>query len=203
MIYLIYDTDIFTMEAKKSIGEKIKQIRVSKKIDIHELSVRCNLEKEYIAQIEENKIMPTLSSLIKIARSLGIYLSTFIDNTSYKGPVLTLAGEKEKEACFKNKNQKKISHMDFFTLACNKQNRHMEPFIIDIHPGDANNHKLSSHEGEEFIFVLDGKIEINYGKELYILNTGDSIYYDSIVSHNLHAYENNTARILAVIYTPT
>lgn len=61
---------------------------------------------------------------------------------------------------------------------------------------------LSTHEGEEFIYVLNGVVEINYGKNTYILEEGDSIYYDSIVAHHVHAAADNKARILGVVYTP-
>ena len=78
----------------------------------------------------------------------------------------------------------------------------MEPFIVEIEPSSLPDYKLSSHEGEEFIFVLDGSVEINYGKEIYLLNQGDSIYLDSIVAHNVHAGGDAPAKILAVIYYP-
>ncbi len=79
----------------------------------------------------------------------------------------------------------------------------MEPFIIDIEANNESNYMLSTHEGEEFIYVLEGEIEINYGKELYHLKKGDSIYLDSIVAHNVHAYKNRSAKMLAVIYIPS
>lgn len=78
----------------------------------------------------------------------------------------------------------------------------MEPFIVDIEPNLESDYKLSSHEGEEFIYVMEGEIEINYGKEVYHLSKGDSIYYDSIVSHNVHGGSSQPARILAIVYTP-
>ena len=77
----------------------------------------------------------------------------------------------------------------------------MEPFLIDIIPSETE-FTLSSHEGEEFIHVLEGVIEINYGKDIYVLESGDSIYYDSIVAHHVHACPNTSAKILAVVYTP-
>ena len=78
----------------------------------------------------------------------------------------------------------------------------MEPFIIDIDANEENQFTLSAHEGEEFIMVLKGVLEINYGKSTYALEEGDTIYYDSIVPHHVHAFEGQEARILAVIYTP-
>ena len=78
----------------------------------------------------------------------------------------------------------------------------MEPFIVEIEPQKESDYKLSTHEGEEFIFVIEGEIEINYGKEIYRLNQGDSIYLDSVVAHNVHAAGTQIAKILAVIYSP-
>jgi quercetin dioxygenase-like cupin family protein len=78
----------------------------------------------------------------------------------------------------------------------------MEPFLIDIASSSGVDFILSTHEGEEFIYVLEGIVEINYGKNTYILEEGDSIYYDSIVAHHVHAGAGSTAKILAVVYTP-
>ena len=77
----------------------------------------------------------------------------------------------------------------------------MEPFLIDIKPSLTLEPILSSHEGEEFIFVLQGSVRINYGKETYLLVQGDSIYYDSIVDHLVSAVDDEPAQILAVVYT--
>ena len=56
---------------------------------------------------------------------------------------------------------------------------------MEIEPSKESDYKLSSHEGEEFIYVLEGSVEINYGKDVYLLNNGDSIYIDSVVLHNV------------------
>ena len=78
----------------------------------------------------------------------------------------------------------------------------MEPFIVEIEPSKESDYKLSTHEGEEFIYVLEGTVEINYGKDVYQINKGDTIYLDSVVAHNVHAAKNQPAKILAVVYTP-
>ena len=78
----------------------------------------------------------------------------------------------------------------------------MDPFIIDIFPSSEEEIKLSTHEGEEFIYVLEGEVEIIYGKDKYELKQGDSIYYESIVAHHVHSHGESKAKILAVVYTP-
>ena len=62
--------------------------------------------------------------------------------------------------------------------------------------------ELSSHEGEEFIYVLEGQIEVIYGKDTFTIEEGDSIFYDSVVPHHLHASGEKASKILAVLYTP-
>ena len=104
---------------------------------------------------------------------------------------------------FSNNDSKARKHMEYHSLSQDKSGRHMEPFLIDVAPSeDGVDFVLSTHEGEEFIYVLEGVLEINYGKNTYILEEGDSIYYDSIVAHHVHAAADNTAKILGVIYTP-
>jgi len=90
----------------------------------------------------------------------------------------------------------------FHALSVNKADRSMDPFIVEVLPDTKEKYELSSHEGEEFIYVLEGAIEVAYGKKLFTVNQGQSIYYDSIVPHHLHAAAGSSAKILAVIYSP-
>lgn len=190
------------MKAEISVGEKIKQIRELKKVSLDELAERSGLEIHVIQKIEQEKNVPSLAPLIKIARALGVRLGTFLDDSDSFGPVVVRSGQYHKGARFTSQASETREHLNFFSLAYDKAGRNMEPFIVDIEPGLQSDYMLSTHEGEEFIYVLEGEIEINYGKEIYRLAKGDSIYLDSIVLHNVHSANKNTARILAVIYAP-
>jgi len=190
------------MAADKSVGEKIKQIRELKKVSLEEMAERSGMDIALIEKIEEEKNVPSLAPLIKIARALGVRLGTFLDDSDSYGPVVVRSGEYHKGVRFTSQSSETREHLNFFSLAFDKAGRNMEPFIVDIEPGLQSDYMLSSHEGEEFIYVLDGSIEINYGKEIYKLEKGDSIYLDSIVLHNVHAGNNQSARILAVVYAP-
>lgn len=188
------------MAELKTVGSKIQQIREFQKISREDLSGRCGLDIEQICKIEEEKVVPSLAPLIKIARALGVRLGTFLDDIEHMGPAVVRSNELENAVRFESQPKENLEHLNFFSLAFNKVGRNMEPFIIDIKPSNQNSYMLSSHEGEEFIYVLDGSVEINYGKEVYLLEKGDSIYLDSIVSHNVHSANNQSARILAVVY---
>lgn len=190
------------MTVEKTVGGKIKQIREMKKVSVEELAERSGMDTSMIIKIEEEKNIPSLAPLIKIARALGVRLGTFLDDSDLYGPVVVRSGEYQKGARFTSQTSEAREHLNFFSLAFDKAGRNMEPFIVDIEPGLQSDYMLSSHEGEEFIYVLEGEIEINYGKEVYRLAKGDSIYLDSIVLHNVHAGNNNSAKILAVVYAP-
>lgn len=190
------------MAAEKTVGEKIRQIREMKKVGLEELAERSGIEIALIQKIEQEKNVPSLAPLIKIARALGVRLGTFLDDSNSYGPVVVRANEYHMGARFTSQTSEAREHLNFYSLAYDKAGRNMEPFIIDIEPGQKSDYMLSSHEGEEFIYVLDGMVEINYGKEIYKLEKGDSIYLDSIVMHNVHAGDQQPAKILAVVYTP-
>ena len=184
------------------VGEKIRQLREIKKISIEELASESNLSVELIERLESGALIPSLSPLLKIAKVLNVRLGTFLDDAPQTGPVVIKSGKSDSVIRFSGENNNlNDSKLEFYSLASGKSDRHMEPFLIDVHPPITEDYELSSHEGEEFIFVMKGEIEVLYGKETYLVSEGDSIYYDSVVPHELHAH-NDEAKILAVIYTP-
>lgn len=190
------------MDASKIVGEKIKSLRENQSISVEELAERSGLSTEQIERIENNIDLPSLAPLIKIARVLGVRLGTFLDDQDEMGPVVCRKSEATDSISFSNNAIQSRKHVEYHSLSKSKADRHMEPFIIDVTPTEDNDFVLSSHEGEEFIMVLEGTMEISYGKHTYLLEEGDTIYYDSIVPHHVHAYQGQAAKILAVIYTP-
>ncbi|WP_094227413.1 helix-turn-helix domain-containing protein [Methanolobus psychrotolerans] len=191
------------MAAKNLLGNKIRQIREMQKMSVEELASNSNTNTELIEQLENGALVPSLTPLMQIARALGVRLGTFLDDGPHTGPLVVKGGSSKNIVRFSgNCDTCEKSTLDFFSLAADKADRHMEPFIIDVHPPRSGEAKQSSHEGEEFIYVLAGQIEILYGKESYKLEIGDSIYYDSIVPHHVHAIGSEDAKILAVVYAP-
>jgi transcriptional regulator with XRE-family HTH domain len=191
------------MSKNKTVGEKIRALRESRNISPEEMSERTGLSIKQIENIEQHTHLPSLAPLIKIARTLGCRLGTFLDDRDELGPAVTRKNDRDAGISFSNDATDKHHHMEYFSLAKAKSGRHIEPFIIDIEPaGKDVDFTASSHEGEEFIYCLEGLVEINYGKNIYQLEAGDSIYYDSIVSHHIHAKGETGAKILAVVYAP-
>lgn len=183
-----------------SVGSKVKNLREERKISQEELSERTGLKIDDIKLIEESNLIPGLSPLVKIARVMGVRLGTFMDDCENIGPVVSRSSQRTQVTRFGKNTGGDKADLSFHSLAPNKAGRHMEPFMIDIEPSSAKNIELSSHEGEEFIFVMEGSLEIIYGKDKISLDKGDSIYYDSAVPHHVHG--ETAAKILAVVYAP-
>ncbi|MGN0866320.1 MAG: helix-turn-helix domain-containing protein [Oligosphaeraceae bacterium] len=190
------------MPVNDRIGVKIRDLRELRSVSLEELSARTGLSRELLERIEAGDVPLSLSPLQKIARGLGCRLGTFLDDAALSGPVVSgevTGGEGDDSLRFTGGNRDGLL---FHALAVNKADRSMEPFVVEVEPASAEKYELSSHEGEEFIYVLEGAVEVAYGKKFFTVRQGQSIYYDSIVPHHVHAQGEAQAKILAVIYTP-
>lgn len=184
------------------IGSKVKALRESKDISLADLAERSGLDIGFCRSLEENMELPTIGDLIKVSRALGIRLGMLLDDYQDEGPVVHRADNRKWEKVLRSSGNEN-SGIAYYSLSSRKGNRHMETYSLEIEPSVIGEKHFSNHEGEEFLYVLSGEVELFYGKETYILKQGDSIYYDSIVPHHISsASQSETARLLAVIYTP-
>ncbi len=189
------------MAINQLIGEKISTLRVLKKIEKEDLANKAGLSVKQLDFIESGVSIPSLGVLIRITRSMGIRIGTLLDDTVKEGPAIVRANEHKSTLSFSTSENENQEHLTFSSLAPNKTGRHMEPFIIDLVPTEKNDLAKSSHEGEEFIYVLEGNVTIHYGNDTIELGKGDSIYMDSIVKH-LVTTGTGKARILGIVYVP-
>jgi mannose-6-phosphate isomerase-like protein (cupin superfamily) len=186
------------MPSPSHAGVKTASLREAHGLSVSELATRCSCPPELIDQLERGDLDPALAPLSKIARALGVRLGTLLDDHDVVGPVLTRSGQYKPVTRLSGNG---IGSMEFLGLAADKAGRHMDPFMVVVSPGDAP--AASSHEGEEFLYVLEGELELEYGTETHRLTPGDSIYYDSIVSHRLRTAGAAPARVLSVVYAPS
>jgi len=186
------------MSKNETPGSRIVRIREQNKLSQEELAERAGLSIEQLRALEEDSLSG-LAPLVKVARGLGVRMGTFMDDESELGPVVTRADTASSAVRFAGST--KNEYLDFRSLAGAKSARHMDPFFIEV-DSSAVESRQSSHEGEEFLFVLEGTLEVLYGTKRFALAKGDSIYYDSVVPHCVGAPAGSTARILAVVYAP-
>lgn len=182
------------------VGEKIKEIREDQALSLEELAKRVGISPSVLNQIENHLISPPLGTLIKIARALNINVSDFFggEGASYS---LVRKDERKKVSRFASKDGISYGY-SYESLGFDKKDRHMEPFLVTLQKSPMEATSLSSHPGEEFIYVLEGKVLVQLGDHSDILEPHDSIYYDANLLHRVSAYECEQAKIVAVIWTP-
>lgn len=195
------------MTQDNKLGNKIKTLRESLQLSPEELAERCDCNVEVIHDLEAGKLAPSLAPLLKITRALGVRLGTLMDDDTALGPVyVDTDGMQEVTRMKSLETDSDAGDLSYFSLAAGRASRHIDPFIITVTPSGETDHELHGHEGEEFLYGLEGEIEIEYGKgdagEFFILKPGESIYYDAIVPHQVRAHDQQNAKFLAVVYTP-
>lgn len=188
------------MAINKNIGEKLSSLRTLKRIETEDLAKKTGLSVQQLNLIESGVSIPSLGVLIRISRALGVRMGTLLDETIKEGPAIVRSDENHSTVSFSTSENTNREHLLFLSLAQNKTGRHMEPFLIDILPAKNELTAKSTHEGEEFIYVLEGQVTVYYGNDTFVLEKGDSIYLDSIVQHLVTTVSR--AKILAIVYVP-
>ena len=183
------------------IGDRVRSFREIKRLSKEELAERSGLDVNFIEQVEENSVKPALGTLLKFSRAMGIRMANFLDASVSRDPVVARSGDRDGVQRTELSSESGVpSSLIFHHLAQGKIDRHMEPFFIEVLPQPPGQVKVSQHEGEEFIAVVSGEIELQYGKDTYKLESGDSAYYSSDVPHRIIAINDEKAEIFAVIY---
>ena len=195
------------MADENKMGNKIRTLREAHGLSVEELAERSGLDAQVIEELESGTAATSLAPLIKLTRALGVRLGTLTDDEAQLGPVFTDADAMEAGTFVRTFGTvSDAGDLNYFSLAAGRPSRHIDPFVITIAPSGETTHELKGHEGEEFLYGLEGEIEIEYGHgengKVYTLGPGESMYYDSIVPHQVRAHEGQTAKFLAVVYTP-
>ena len=189
-------------EQNNRLGKKIETLRCAHHFSQQDLAERCGCEVSAIEELECGQVPASLAPLIRITRALGVRLGTLMDDDESLGPAYIDRNQMEEVERLKTLQTSSGGDLRYFSLAAGRPSRHMDPFVITVTPTGETDHELVGHEGEEWLYGMEGCIEIEYGKDIYVLHPGESIYYDSIVPHQVRAHDGQSAKFLAVVYTP-
>ncbi len=184
-----------------SVGEKIRDLREKKGFSLQDLAGRTGYSSAVLSQIENHMVSPPLGALIKIAKALEVRVGYFFGAEPRESYAIVRKAERKHISRFASKEGVSYGY-SYESLGFDKKDRHMEPFLVTLEPATVKSEKLSSHEGEEFIFVLEGEMEAILGTHKDVLYAGDCIYYDSNVPHKVQCHGGIPTKILAVIWTP-
>ena len=183
-------------DGREDIGQRIKIIRKAKGLSLDELSNLTGFDVELLASIEKCEVQPQLGTAIKLSKALDSAFGRLVSGVGEKLYSITRKGEQKiVSRSTSQKGQKKA--YTYRSLAPEVKGRHMESLIVQLE--EAADSERSVHDGEEFIYVLEGTVSLDIGEDHFDLAPGDSAYYLSTTPH-LIAAASGTATILAVLY---
>lgn len=180
------------------VGEKVKRVREQRGLSLADIAQRTGMDMAVLAEIEEGMMPPPLGTVIKLAKALQMKMGYFISGEEDRPFTIVRHGDRKVVSRFDSKKVKHYGY-EYESLSPRKKNRHMEPFLVTLLPASTGEER-SSHDGQEFIFVLAGKMEVRLGNETHLLEPGDSIYYESSVPHLVKCHGAEATKILAVLY---
>jgi transcriptional regulator with XRE-family HTH domain len=182
------------------VGKRIGELREDAGLSLQELADRTGYSSALLSQFENHMVSPPLGALIKLSRALGVDVGDFFGEVADESFILVRADERETVSRVASTEGVSLGYT-YEALGFGLKGHHMEPFVVTLEPVPIREKHLSVHEGEEFIFVLDGRMKIRLGEHTDILGSGDSIYFRCMTPHHVTCEGNEPAKILAVIYT--
>lgn len=180
------------------IGKKIRELRKNKKFSIIDLSQESGLSTGLISQIERNMVVPSIKVMWKIANVLEVNIGYFFDEDD----------ENIEEKIVVRKNHRKSintndSTKSYELLMPNLNNKSIEFILITLNKETKINKELVSHKGEECGYIIEGKMKIILENKEYILEKGDSFYFDSKIPHVYENYGDETCVLVCAMTPPS
>jgi transcriptional regulator with XRE-family HTH domain len=175
----------------KPLGERLKDIRVEKGMGLDFLANETGFSDEYLTLVEKGSIMPPVATILRISRALEIDSGILLREERAEA-------DKTKAEGFR----KRTEDYSYQTLTPEALHRHLKAFRVFIDPVSEHKGVAYQHEGEEFIYVLRGSVEVMVGDNRSVLNPGESLHFNSSIMHKLKNLSTERAEMLVVLYTP-
>jgi transcriptional regulator with XRE-family HTH domain len=177
------------------LAQRIKSKRLQRKLTLSEVASHTGLTRSWLSKVENVRVTPSLQSLGKITEALGVKLSELVDGLDEK-PKITIVRHDERTVV---KRDRPTSKIVYESLAHKRPNRVMDPFLLTVPAGVARKQALP-HEGEEFLVVLEGPVELEYEQQTFRLGRGDAAYFDASVNHRLINHGKKPATVICVFH---
>lgn len=193
--------DDFRAEVKElQIGQQIRHLRQERRMTLQDLSSATDLSKPLLSQIENEQVIPPLATLLRIAKALNTPLHTFFQEEDNTQKCLVVRAGEQNTASRRPKLEGPPQPYRYRSLAYGKKHKHMEPFLMEFEPHQTEHVSQVQHAGEEFLYLLEGTVELCYADDIYVLKAGDSAYWDSNELHSIKAVGEQMARGIAIFY---
>lgn len=172
----------------QSVGDKIREMREKLKIDIEKLAEKTGYDTEYLRELEAGVISPAVGALIQISRAMSVDSSE-------------LLAEEKKEARRKS-HLKRTKAYSYKSLTPDADDKHLWAYLVTLDPKKEHEMVAYQHDGEEFMFVIDGKVEVKVGEDIHVIKKGEHVHFNSGIQHHLRNLSSKISTLIVVVYTP-
>lgn len=178
--------------AAHGFGVRLRHLRTRRGLTLQGLSEQTGLAVEYIEKLEKQAEIPSVSTILQISRALSLDAGDFL-----KGDEQDVREKKRAETL-----EKRTRSYAYRTLSPGAKNKHLKAFLIMIDPRQDHEKIGYRHEGEEFLYVLKGEVEVRVGTKPHLLRQGESLHFDSMRPHTLRNPSDEKTELIVVLYTP-
>ncbi|MFD1257960.1 helix-turn-helix domain-containing protein [Mucilaginibacter terrae] len=165
-------------QVQTGIGDRVRMLRIAQNRTLQDIADSCGLSKSMISKIENNHTVPSVAALVKIATSLGTSVSALMEQETWLSTVFTVRDKAEANLTPTEKGY------SIYPFASEYHNKKMQPFLFVAKKNQVVPHLLT-HEGEEFVYVITGKMKMQVGEIEYFLKAGDSLYFNALQKHGI------------------
>jgi transcriptional regulator with XRE-family HTH domain len=176
---------------KQTLGKKLQKLRKEKGLTLKNLSNETGLSSKYISQIEKGESMPPVAVILQLSKAMEIDSSVLLKQEKKKAGKISA-----------DDYQKRTEDYTYETLTPEARHKHLKAFKIFIDPKSVHKGVSYQHAGEEFQYVLKGKVEITVGENKNTLVPGDSLHFNSSIVHKIKNISSENAELIVVLYTP-
>ena len=175
----------------KGFGAKVCKLREAHNWSVEDLAKATGQTPEFIYQVEKEELSPSVGFLVMLAKALNVSPGTFLSKAEK-----TFIQDRRSEGF-----TKRTRNYSYETLTPHAESDHLRAFMITIESRQIHKPVEYKHEGEEFIYVMDGELEVMIGGKTHHLKTDESIHFNSDIPHKLKSLSNKDTRCLVVLYT--
>lgn len=178
-------------EAVGGFGVMVRQLREARQWTQVELAEKTGQTPDFITQVESDQLSPPVSFILGMAQAMQVDPSTFLRKEEQ-----TAIRDRRAQAYYQ-----RTQEYSYTTLTPGAENSHLRAFMVTIEAQRDHKPVAYKHDGEEFIYVMEGDLELTLGAEVNIYKPGESVRFNSDVAHKLKSASNQATRCLVVLYT--
>jgi transcriptional regulator with XRE-family HTH domain len=191
-----------TLDVKAlKLGSKVRELRQKHQYTLQDIAAKTGLSKPFLSQIENDHVVPPVATLLKLARAFNLGLAYFFQDELGSNKISVTRRDERVRVERRPHHRKGEVNYIYEALETRKANKHMEPFLVEFPVQDTSDMVFVSHDGEEFLHLLEGTLEFRTVDQVEVLKAGDSIYFESDLSHSFRCLGEKSARAVVVVWS--